>query len=411
MGGGGRHRAVHPFPARMSYGLARGLIEECERERGGDGSGPAGPMTIVDPMVGSGTVMAAALERGHRAIGFDIDPLAVLAAEVGHCATFDAGAVRDAAARIMASAKEMTLRDGGNGRIGDDETRAFIQYWFDGTATAQLEALADAIDAVNDANVRNVLRCALSRLVIAKQAGASRAADLTHSRPHRAFAAAPQMPFDGFARAVQAVIQAASRADDSDQAASVAVGDSRRVAMPGGSADMVLTSPPYVNAIDYMRCSKFSLVWMGHGIGKLRDIRSASIGTEVGLHDVDAEGDVAAMLSVAIDRVAIRTIGDRRFTILARYASDMLKVMAEARRVLRTGGTAVFVVGENVMRGVTVRTPDLVRSAAGLAGLKTRHTRYREIPAFGRCMPPPHGGHAPLDRRMRREAIVVAAKA
>jgi len=43
---------------------------------------------------------------------------------------------------------------------------------------------------------------------------------------------------------------------------------------------VVLTSPPYLNAIDYMRCSKFSLVWMGHTIRELRNIRADSVGTE-----------------------------------------------------------------------------------------------------------------------------------
>jgi hypothetical protein len=30
----------------------------------------------------------------------------------------------------------------------------------------------------------------------------------------------------------------------------------------GAPVDFVITSPPYLNAIDYVRCSKFTLVWM-----------------------------------------------------------------------------------------------------------------------------------------------------
>ena len=37
---------------------------------------------VLDPMCGSGTVLVAAVERGHDAIGFDMDPLAVLMAGV-----------------------------------------------------------------------------------------------------------------------------------------------------------------------------------------------------------------------------------------------------------------------------------------------------------------------------------------
>ena len=37
-------------------------------------------LTVVDPMAGSGTVLRAASDRGLRAVGIDIDPLAVLIA-------------------------------------------------------------------------------------------------------------------------------------------------------------------------------------------------------------------------------------------------------------------------------------------------------------------------------------------
>ena len=63
---------------------------------------------------------------------------------------------------------------------------------------------------------------------------------------------------------------------------SIHAGDARNLPLKDGSVDLVLTSPPYLNAIDYMRCSKFSLVWMGHSIGGLRRIRTDSIGSEAG---------------------------------------------------------------------------------------------------------------------------------
>ncbi|MBO9325941.1 MAG: hypothetical protein J7463_11270 [Roseiflexus sp.] len=64
-------KPIHPFPARMAPELALRAIEELE------------PLsTILDPMMGSGTVVRVAAEAGHRAIGQDIDPLAVLMTRV-----------------------------------------------------------------------------------------------------------------------------------------------------------------------------------------------------------------------------------------------------------------------------------------------------------------------------------------
>jgi tRNA G10 N-methylase Trm11 len=38
--------------------------------------------TILDPMVGSGTVLRTVSEHGYNGIGFDIDPLAILMSRV-----------------------------------------------------------------------------------------------------------------------------------------------------------------------------------------------------------------------------------------------------------------------------------------------------------------------------------------
>lgn len=53
---------VHPFPARMAPGIALDILAaESERIR------------VLDPMMGSGTVLAVARASGHSAIGVDID--------------------------------------------------------------------------------------------------------------------------------------------------------------------------------------------------------------------------------------------------------------------------------------------------------------------------------------------------
>lgn len=44
----------------------------------------------------------------------------------------------------------------------------------------------------------------------------------------------------------------------------------------------VITSQPYLNAIDYMRCSKFFLIWMGRSAAELREVRRYGIGPEAG---------------------------------------------------------------------------------------------------------------------------------
>ena len=106
--------------------------------------------------------------------------------------------------------------------------------------------------------------------------------DLSHSRPHKVFARAPVKPFSKFLSAVETVVSNCPQSNGTPvrPVASVKQGDARRLDVASGSIDLVLTSPPYLNAIDYMRCSKFSLVWMGYNVDRLRKIRGDSVGAE-----------------------------------------------------------------------------------------------------------------------------------
>jgi len=149
--------------------------------------GMSRPVRLLDPMMGSGTVLAIGRGAGHRVIGVDSDPLAVLLARVW-TTTVDSGVVRDKAVEVLERAKNLfrTISAGdAYPRAKDAETRKFVRYWFDEYARRQLAALAVTISRVRDPDIRDFLWCGFSRLIITKQAGASLAMDLSHSRPHK----------------------------------------------------------------------------------------------------------------------------------------------------------------------------------------------------------------------------------
>ena len=370
------------------------------------------PLRILDPMSGSGTVLAVAQCKGHQAIGFDLDPLAVLISKVW-TSPIDVDVFLDAAAVVLERARSlfrsMPTRDA-YPQDADAETRKFVRYWFDDYARRQLASLAVAIDSTLDLMIRNALWCAFSRLIITKQAGASLAMDLSHSRPHRKFTRAPAKPFRTFLAAVQRV--AANCIDNgnnwSGPVAEVYEGDARNVGLPDGAIDLVITSPPYLNAIDYLRCSKFSLVWMGYSISGLRRLRSGTVGTEVGLDLRDHPGIQRCLSALELKP----KLEARQEAILARYAYDMRRTVGEASRVLQKGGRAVYVVGENTLRGTFIPNARLVESVAGASGLLRIARRSRELPANRRYLPPPskESDATSLGSRLRREVILTFQK-
>lgn len=394
---------VHPFPARMAPGIALDVVD-AEPE----------PIRVLDPMMGSGTVLAVARARGHFAAGIDIDPLAVLLARVWTTAV-DISKVERKAAEVLDRAKsDFSVRRTGEAypRYADSETRKFIRYWFDDYARRQLTSLAEAIHGVRDELIRNALWCAFSRLIITKQSGASLAMDLSHSRPHKVFDKAPVKPFNRFLAAVQHVLKNCICSDQHDRgpAAKVSLGDARKLPITSGTVDLVLTSPPYLNAIDYMRCSKFSLVWMGYTVRELGGIRTASVGTECGDQEAYENQDIQKIIS---DLKLSPKLSVRNETILAHYIEDMRGAIEEAARVLSPDGRAVYVVGENTVRGTFIPNARIVTAVAELAGLKVDDRRARQLPANRRYLPPPTVRNAPeaMGGRMRREVILSFSKA
>ena len=390
---------VHPFPARMAPGLAFDVVAECKA-----------PMCILDPMSGSGTVLAVAQANGHHAVGVDTDPLAVLISRVWTTA-INTTVLKEAAAVVLDSARQtfasLRMRHA-YPKDSDEKTRQFARFWFDDRARRQLASLATAIEGVDHEEIRDALWCAFSRLIITKRSGASLAMDLSHSRPHKVFKRAPSEPFSKFLFATRRVACGCidSKLSDPRPPARVHEGDARNLTIDDCSVDLILTSPPYLNAIDYLRCSKFSLIWMGYTVGDIRSIRSAAVGTEVGKYEDDVHA--WSILSKLDLRPGLQA---RQKAILTRYIDDMRRIVRETARVLASDGRAVYVVGENTVHGMFIRNSLIVEELANDAGLRCTDRHSRELPANFRYLPPPTANATALDGRMRREVVLTLEKA
>jgi hypothetical protein len=393
---------IHPFPARMAPGIALEALGESNT-----------PLRVLDPMAGSGTVLAVARSKGHRAYGIDLDPLAVLLAGVW-TRTVDPELVNDEASEVLDRAKSRfrQLHSGDAYPIGtDEETRKFIRFWFDEYARRQLAALAFTIERVQGDVTRDALWCGFSRLIITKKAGASLAMDLSHSRPHKKFVRALVKPFNRFISAVKIVVANCPQSglQRLGPPSVVKRGDARKLEIDSRSIDLVLSSPPYLNAIDYIRCSKFSLVWMGHTVNELRSIRGSVVGTEA----ASEQALDATWVQALIKQLGLKPkLSSRNHAVLAQYVWDMGKALAEVSRVLTSDGRAVYVVGDSTVKGTFIRNSAIVQAVAEEHGLKLQSRHSRALPANRRYLPPPTPTElsGTLDARMRREVVLVFEK-
>jgi hypothetical protein len=235
--------------------------------------------------------------------------------------------------------------------------------------------------------------------------------DLSHSRPHRKFKLAPVKPFAQFIQSVEKVVENCPQVRGKKIGPMTVVkhGDARELAFADASIDMVLTSPPYLNAIDYIRCSKFSLVWMGYGTSHLREVRSNSVGTETSTEEAKADRGVAT----TIKSLGLQPkLAPRDEALLSQYIWDIGRALAEVSRVLRANGRAVYVVGDSTIRGTFIQNSAIVTAAAQTHGLALRSRHDRKLPENRRYLPPPKRGaaDASLNGRMRKEVVLVFDK-
>lgn len=375
-------RNIHPFPAKMAPELA---LEALDRLKPGS--------RILDPMCGSGTVLKNAIEGGHSAMGFDLDPLAVLISRVT-CRTLRADRVLDAAESLVVSARRAR-------RVrlpwidSDPETRTFTQYWFATEQRRDLRRLAWALTDLSGPT-SDALRLALSRTIITKDRGASLARDVSHSRPHRVRDENDFDVYRGFLNAATHIADLVERTDPGS--ARVAFGDARRLpANLDRSFDLILTSPPYLNAIDYMRGHRMSLVWLGYRLRELRATRSTAVGAERRVDDTSASPPLRGY----------KNLSSRQRGMLERYAVDMDLFCKQLERKVLPGGEVVIVVGDSTLGGTYIRNSTIVRGAAQRAGLELISRRSRELPAASRYLPPPSDAdNSTLAGRMRHEVVL-----
>ena len=408
--------ALHPFAARFPHGLP-GYFINALTEPGA---------TVLDPMCGSGITLLEGWAAGRSVIGVDLDPLARRQAsarttalcpseirEAGHAALRQTA---DLAAGLGAHPDPLRALKASM----DAPTREFLDYWFLPETQHELACLTLAIREEPDPDLRNLLEVIFSSTIVTKSGGVSRARDLAHTRPHRVSDKVPRRPIPLFANLVERAADAHASIDrDAVGDCRIVAGDARALPLPENSVDLIVTSPPYANALDYMRAHKFSLAWLGDPIPSLTRLRGKYIGSESARSPADARS--GAQLPAGVEAVAeqIATADAAKSRVLRRYFADMSASITEMERVLRPGSAAVIVVGPSTMRGILVPTHECLADLATQAGLHVVKVSPRQLDRDRRMMPARSAGRAGvaspaamgIERRMHTEYIIGAVKA
>ena len=395
------HAFAAKFPAQLPRHFIEGLSEPGE--------------TVLDPMAGSGSTLLEGWLLDRRVVGIDLDPLAGRQCRA-KTTWVDPESLETAGQRVLADARRRLetgnpladFREGLSAATGD-----FLDYWFLPETQAELAALTRPIKAEDDDPIlRNLLEVLFSATIVTKSGGVSRARDLAHSRPHRVADKRPRSPFRMFERQLRQAVRAFENTPgDSREPGRFLAADSRSLPLADNSVDLIVTSPPYANALDYMRAHKFSLVWLGQQVAELSGLRGRYIGAER-----QAAGEAAPLPDNAQRAVAALSETDRQKSrVLSRYLGEMRQAIVEMHRVIRPGRAVIIVVGPSTMRGQRIATQDYLAEIAEQAGFAVRGPIERPLDRNRRMLPARwesgrNGSNAGILLRLHEEFVIGLVK-
>lgn len=268
--------------------------------------------TVLDPMMGSGTVLIEARLMGIRSVGIDASPFCqfMVQAKIDGL-TVPLEPIRDAVKR--AESVFLYFRNQAGHPTGETlnlfEPSNHDLFPLMDSAGAQRLCLDEVTGELPaSCNSEQVQRFLL--LAYLDAAGYSQRSK--RKQPYVQFKAILER-YLFVAEKIQSVLEGA----ESELAEATPLeGDARALPMEDGSIDGILFSPPYSFAIDYLENDEFHLAYMGLDIEKLRQ-------GMVGLRGAEQK---------------------QKYEY---YRTDMEKVLSECARVLRPGRICTIVVGTN----------------------------------------------------------------
>ena len=156
--------------------------------------------------------------------------------------------------------------------------------------------------------------------------------------------------------------------------------------------DLAVTSPPYINAYDYVRSLRFEDMWLGLADdSELRRNKKFYIGTESSSSFYDNYKYITHSDTLKPIIKKIEEVDRKRAAIVSTYFEDMAINMEAVRKVLKKNGRYVIVVGDSNIRNQHIPTAAILKEIASNFGynfdLSFKYVirdRYMHLPRAGR---------------------------
>jgi SAM-dependent methyltransferase len=363
------------LPVHRWWPYVQGYSAEFVRTLLASADLPSGA-TVLDPFSGSGTTAVEARRAGFRAVGLELLPPAVLAARVKCRFELDGGELEREGQRLVERARARPP--------GPLPFLKATARQFDPVVLLELTRLRDALPPEGP-GLPDALRLAFGRILI-PVSRLERSPCLGYRARERN---AEPSPFDAFLSAVRQMREdleaiAPERPRWGPEAEILEL-DARCLDIGRERVDLAVTSPPYVNGMDYVTNYKLDLAWLGSAssYADLTRLRRQLVACDnlpradsTDLLDPAQAPDPWLPEILERIRANVHRKGTYRrddvHAIVLRYFLDLKPVLRRLRDALKPGGRFCLVVGDSLLAGAYVPGDLLIARLGRSAGLSIR---------------------------------------
>lgn len=333
--------AIHKYPAKFFPELPRWIIEKYSTE---------GEL-ILDPFMGSGTTNLEASLLGRNSIGVDVDPFSRFISSV-KTTPLNKEQLEKAHETLESRIGEFCSTKLVNGI----PSFPYRDNWFKPYILKELAYINTSIESLNHTRrIKDFFQVCFSSIIRSvSEADNNCTRTVIRKKLNKKVNEGDAISL--FVKRMKTNVSGMTGLIDAKPTGEVKIpknADARNLrGIKSNSIDLAITSPPYMNAVDYPRTHQLELYWLGFANGSLQPLKSKHVGTEV--VKATEYKILNKTQSVLADKEIkkIFEIDPRRACIASKYVNDMTQNIKEVYRVLKPGRKYVIVVGNNLVRGI-----------------------------------------------------------